>query len=103
MFKLKIDIHLLTWRSPSTGGVKFVGWDSKKKIYSTSYYENVGFGKTTTWAKTRKEINDKVKELIAKGYREVEYLREIKVDHSPGRQDGLNNQQYEIHGHLHNE
>jgi ABC-type spermidine/putrescine transport systems, ATPase components len=87
MFRLKIDaVHLLTWRSPSTGGVKFVGWDSKRKIYSTNYYENVGFGKKTTWVKTRKEINNKVKELISKEYHEVEYLREIH-----------------IFGHVHNE
>ena len=103
MFRLKTTVHLLSWRSPYSGGIKFVGWDSKKKIYSTRFYENVGFGKITTWVKTRKEITNKIRELESKGYCETVYLRELKFDHSPEISDGLNNKRFHLHGHVHDE
>lgn len=61
----------------SNGGVRYVGWDRVRKVYSTDYYANVGImnanaAELTTW----KAVKSKREYLANMGYTEVTYLRE---------------------------
>lgn len=59
----------------SNGGIDFIGWNDKEKVYSLQYYMNVGIlNAEESHHTTLKEVKRLRKVVIDKGYQEVAYL-----------------------------
>lgn len=73
--------HMYHHKTPSTGGIQFIGWDDERKVYSTDYYANVGImNAAESTHVTLKKVRELRKELAATpGYTEVQYLKERRV------------------------
>lgn len=57
------------------GGITFIGWNDKAKVYSTSYYANVGLLNAEESKHTKySEVKKMTKQCQDLGYKEVTYL-----------------------------
>ena len=59
----------------SDGGITFIGWNNKHKVYSTQYYANVGImNAEESRPTTLKGVKSMTKTFKLLGYEEVTYL-----------------------------
>lgn len=59
----------------SDGGISFIGWNEKKKVYSTQYYANVGIMNAEESKHVRyRDVLQMTYNCVQLGFAEVTYL-----------------------------